>query len=186
MRRALTWLAGAALVVTAGVVAVITPDADAQDGPFLTHGTAGHPVTSRNLTVVVEDAAFADRVTVEDDDWEADGNWLVVSLSAAARQSEVDAALRLVKLVVDGREFVASERPATSIVGDDLRVGIQTSGMVAFELPADVTAGEAELRVSMPYSTPHLDDVIVVPLDLTDAGRESTIDIVEPTTGEAP
>lgn len=186
MRKPLPWLIGAALIVAAGVVAVITPDADSQDDPFLIHGASAQSVTSRNLSVRIEDAAFADRITAEEGDWQADGNWFVVRLSAAARQTEVDAALRLVKLVVGGREFIASERPPTSFVGADLRVGVQTSGMVAFELPADLTSGEAELRLSMPYSTPHLDDVIVVPVDLDDAPRDDTIDIVEPTIAEAP
>lgn len=186
MRRSLLWLTGAALVVAAGIVAAVTPDADAQHGPFLIGGTAGQEDTSRNLMIRIDDAVFADRVTAEDDDWQAEGNWFVVSLSAAARETEVDTSLRLVKLVVDGREFVASERPPTSFIGTDLRIGIETSGMVAFELPSDITSGDADLRLSLPYSTPHLDDVIVVPIDLSEAPREHMIDIVGPSIGEKP
>lgn len=186
MRRSLPWLTGAALVVAAGIVAAATPDADAQHGPFLIEGTAGQEDTARNLMIRIDEAAFADRVTAEDGDWQAAGNWFVVSLSAAARETEVDTSLRLVKLVVDGREFIASERPPTSFIGADLRIGIETSGMVAFELPSDITSGGAELRLSLPYSTPHLDDVIVVPIDLSEAPREDTIDIVGPSIGEKP
>lgn len=186
MRSSLAWLTGAALIVAAGAVTVITPDADAQHAPFFVHGTAGQPSAARNLSVQIHDAAFADQVTADDDEWHAEGNWYVVSLSAAARQTEVDATLQLVKLVVDGREFIASERPPTSLVGTDLRVGIDTNGMVAFELPDGLTAGEAELRLSLPYSTPYLDDVIVVRVDLGEAPRESTIDMAEPTIDEAP
>ncbi|WP_402839964.1 hypothetical protein [Microbacterium sp. GXS0129] len=187
MRTALVWITGAALVIAAGVVTVVTPDPDAQVDAFLVHGAVHETIGSRNLTVRVEDVRFADRITVsEDDDWTAEGNWLVVDLSAAATRTEVDATIRLIKLIVDGRDFIASERPSTSLVGADLRVGLETRGMVAFELPADLAAETAELRLSLPYSTPHLDDVIVVPLDLGRAPREGVIDIVEPTTPEVP
>jgi hypothetical protein len=180
MRRLLPWAAGAALVVAAGVVTAVTPDAGAQNAPFLVRGAMEQTVTARNLIVRVDGATFADRITVADDDWEAAGNWLVVDLSAAARTTEVDAELMLVKLVADGREFIASERPSTSLVGSDLRVGLGTGGTVAFELPADVVSGAGELRLSLPYATPHLDDVIVVPLDLDGVPRTGSIDIVEP------
>lgn len=183
MRAARGWLVGAALVAAAGVIVAITPDEDAQDGPFLVHGVVEQSITSRELVVSVLDASFADRITVEDDDWSADGNWLVVDLSAAARGTEVDATVRLVKLVVDGRVFVASERPSTSLLGAELRVGIETDGMVAFELPEDLTPGEAEIRLSPPYRTPNLDDVIVVHLDLGETPRVGSIDIVEPSIG---
>lgn len=192
MTRALSWLAGAALVIAAGAVTAITPDADAQNGPFLIHGDVGQRLTSRNLVVTVDGAAFADRVTV-DDEWAAEGNWLVVDLSASAATTEEDAQMRLVKLVVGGREFVvggrefvASERPASSLVGEDLRVGLDTTGMVAFELPSDLTTGAAEMRFTLPYSTPHLDDVIVVPLDLGGLDHEKSIEIVEPSLPVAP
>lgn len=186
MKASLAWTIGAALVISAGVVTVITPDADAQSAPFLVHGDAEQSVSSRGLVVRIEDAAFADRVTVEDADWQVDGNWLVVRLSAAARETEVDSALELAVLVVDGRRFVASERPPTSLIGTDLRVGLGTTGMLTFELPADLTGGDAELRLSLPYSTPRLDDVIVVPLNLDAVPREGAIDIVAPEIGAAP
>ncbi|MBW8763770.1 MAG: hypothetical protein JF592_14500 [Microbacterium sp.] len=185
MKKVLPWLTGAALVLAAGTVAAVTPDPVAQDGPFLIRGAADQPVASRDLIVRVGEARFADRVTV-DDEWHADGNWFVVSLSAAATQTEVDAAIRLMKLVVDGREFIASERPSTSLIGVGLRVGTDTEGMVAFELPEDITTGDAEIRVSTPHSTPHLDDVIVVPLHLDDLPREHSIEIAEPSIEEMP
>lgn len=185
MRASLVWVVGAALVVCAGVVTAVTPDADAQNDAFLVHGALGQPVHSRVLVARVDDASFADRVTTKDETWQAEGNWLVVELTVAARETEVDAAVRLVTLVVDGREFIASERPATSLVGADLRVGMGTSGMLAFEVPSGL-AGDAELRLSAPHSTPHLDDVIVVPLDLDAIPRQSTVDIVEPRIGDAP
>ena len=186
MRAAVVWASGAALILAAGVVTVITPDPDTQVDAFLVRGTVEQTIPSRNLTVRIEDVRFADRVTVSDDDWAADGTWLVVELSAEAPRTELDAAMRLIKLIVDGRDYIASERPSTSLVGVDLRVGMDTSGMVAFELPPGLAAETAELRLSLAHRTPHLDDVIVVPLDLGGAPREDIIDIVEPATPEVP
>lgn len=186
MKKTFPWLMGVALVIGAGAVAAITPGLEDQDGPFLIRGAVGQPIVARDLIVRIGEARFADSVTVDDDDWRADGNWLVVSLSAAAPQTEVDASMRLVELVVDGREFVASERPPTSLVGEALRVGTDTEGMVAFDLPDDVTSGAAEIRLTAAYSTPRLDDVIVVPLDLDDLPREHSVEIVESSVEEAP
>ncbi|MFK4761790.1 hypothetical protein ACI3KS_12715 [Microbacterium sp. ZW T5_45] len=185
MNRWVSWLAGAALVAAAGGVVAVTPSTDTRNGPFLVHGTVSDTVASRELVVTVDSASFADRVTVSDDDWQAEGNWLVVELSAAARQTEVEASMRLATLVVDGREFIASERPSTSLIGTELRVGIDTHGMLAFQLPTDLEPSDAELRLAGPHSTPRLDDVIVVHLDLESAARERTIDILEPTIGES-
>lgn len=180
-----SWLVGAALVAAAGAVVIVTPSTETRNGPFLIHGTVSETVTSRELVVTVDSASFADRVTVVDDDWQAEGNWLVVDLSAAAAQTEVDAAVHLATLVIDGHEFIASERPSTSLIGTDLRVGVDTHGMLAFQLPTDLEPAEAELRLTRPHSTPRLDDVIVVHLDLEGAARERAIDIEEPTIGGA-
>jgi len=186
MKKTLPWLTGVALVLGAGIVAAVTPAPEAQDGPFLIHGAAGQPIVARDLIVQVGEARFSDRITVDDDDWRADGNWLIVNLSAAAPETEVDAALRLVELVVDGREFIASEQPSTSLVGTGLRVGTDTEGMVAFELPDDLSAGDAEIRLSTAYSTPNLDDVIVVPLELDGLPRGHSVEIAEPSIEGAP
>ncbi|GAB3595757.1 hypothetical protein [Microbacterium tumbae] len=179
MRRSLPWIAGAALVVAAGTVTALTPAPDALRGAFLIRG--GETVTSRTLVAELQDAVLADRVSTEDGAWAADGNWLVVTVVVSAPETEADATLELAKLVIDGREFLASERPSTSLVRTDLRVGIDTTGMLAFELPDGLDAGDADLRLSLPYATPRLDDVIVLPLSLEGLPRESTVEILEPT-----
>ncbi|MFT4258125.1 hypothetical protein [Microbacterium sp.] len=178
MRRAAAWIVGVGCVVAAGAVAAATPGPDAVEGPFLIRGVVGEAVTARNLVVTVEDAAFTGRLTSKD--WTVGGNWLVVDLSAAAITTEVDAGLQLITLLVGGREFIASEQPPTSLVGERLRLGVDTIGAVAFELPADVDGGHAELRLTDRYSTPYLDDVIVVPLDLDDVAHEDEIEIDRP------
>lgn len=183
MRRALPWLSGAALVLVAGAVTVSSPTEHALLDPFLIRGGVSEPATSRTLVVQMRAASFADEVTVEESDWSAEGNWLVVTLAASAPRTEVDAAIILATLVVDGRTFQASERLETSLVDTDLHVGADTVGGLAFELPADLDAGAAELRLTPAYSTPELDDVIAIPLVLDEVPRAASIDVGPPMLG---
>lgn len=184
MKRAVPWLLGAALALTAGVITVNTPGDEVYRAPFLVQGSSeAHPVTSRTLTATRLDASFTERVTVDDADWHADGNWLVVTIAASAPQTEVDARIQLATLVVGDRIFQASERPGDSITDADLRVGIDTVGMLAFELPPDVQTGHAELRLTTSYSTPVLDDVVALPISLDDLPRVQNVDFAAPTVG---
>jgi hypothetical protein len=181
MRRALPWLLGAALALTAGVITVSTPGDEVYRAPFLIHGSGGeHPVTSRTLTALTLDATFTDRVSVDDAQWHADGNWLVVTLAASAPQTELDARIRLATLVIGDRVFQSSERPGDSITDADLRVGIDTVGMLAFELPPDVQTGRGELRLTTSFATPVLDDVVVLPISLDDLPRVQNIEFAIP------
>lgn len=181
MKRALPWLLGAALALAAGAVSVSTPGDEVYRAPFLIQGAGGqHPVTSRMLTATVLDASFADRVTVGDADWHADGNWLVVTISASAPRTEVDARIQLATLVIGDRVFRSSERPGDSITEADLRVGIDTVGVLAFELPPDVQAGSGELRLTTSFATPVLDDVVVLPISLDDLPRVQNVEFAAP------
>lgn len=180
MRRALPWIAGAALVIGAGALTAATPTDDSLDSAFDVHGSFGDTVTSRNLVVTATDATFADAVTGPDPDWDAEGNWLVVTVVASAPTTEIDAAVQLASLAVDGRVFHASERPSASLVGTALRVGIETVGTIVFELPADLDSGSAELRLTPGYLTPELDDVISVSLDLAEVPRADSVELTEP------
>lgn len=180
MRRALPWLVGGALVMGATALTAATPDDDALDSAFDVHGVLGDTVESRNLVVTASAATFADEVTGPDPEWSAEGNWLVVTLVAAAPITEVDAAIQLAALAVDGRVFHASERPSVSLPGTDLRVGLDTIGTLAFELPPDIAAGSAELRLTPSYFTPELDDFVTVTLDLGELPRVGTLDLDEP------
>lgn len=183
MKRALPWLLGAALALTAGVITVNTPGDEVYRAPFLVQGSSTeHPVTSRTLIATRLETSFADRVTV-DDDWHADGNWLVVTIAASAPRTEVDARIQLATLVIGDRIFQASERPGDSIADADLHVGIDTVGMLAFELPPDVQVGHAELRLTTSYSTPVLDDIVALPISLDDLPRAQNVDLVAPAMG---
>ncbi|WP_460796600.1 hypothetical protein [Microbacterium sp. GXF0217] len=180
MRRAAPWAIGAALVVAAGAAVALTPPDIALSQAISIRGAAGDAVTGRTLTAQVRDAVFADRIATGGGDWTADGNWLVVTVAASAPQTEVDAAIVFAALQIGDRTFHASERARGTLLGTSLRVGVDTVGMLAFELPSDVDAGEADLRLITSYSTPQLDDVVVLPLSLDDLPSEGEIEISPP------
>ncbi|MBT2483472.1 MULTISPECIES: hypothetical protein [unclassified Microbacterium] len=181
--RVAPWLVGAALVVAAGAVTAMTPLAAALLDPFAVRGAAGDPIQSRTLVADVRDLSFADQVTVSDADWTADGNWLVVGLTVSAPTTEVDAAIGVASLEIDGRVYQASERPSTSLVDVDLRVGTETVGVLAFELPDDIESGTAELKLSGRYPTPELDDVVAFSVDLDAASTRPSIELEPPHLG---
>lgn len=174
--RALPWILGAALVVGGGALVALTPDDDALVAPIERRGANDETVSSRALIATAVDTRYAQTVET-DDGWSADGNWLVVSVRASAPDTEIDASIRLASLAVGDRVFQASERPFASLVGAPLRVGIDTVGMLAFELPADVDSGTAELRLTPDYYTAELDDLVVITLPLDGIAREDTVEL---------
>ena len=184
MRKGVPWVVGAALAAAAGLITVMTPSPDALRAPILEHvrfdpdAVSQRPVVARTLTTAVIDAGFAE--SVEIDDWRADGNWLVVTIAASAPRSEVDAVIELATLRVGDEIFHPSERVRGSLLGEQLRIGIDTIGMLAFELPADITSGDAELWLSSSYLTPRLDDVAAVMIPLDQLPTASSIEITPP------
>ncbi|MDN3445160.1 hypothetical protein [Microbacterium sp. APC 3901] len=180
MRRATPWLLGAALVVAAGAVTAVTPTDEDVIGPTEVHGSFGDPVESRTLIAAATEATFADEVVVPGADWSAEGNWVVVTVAASAPHTEIDAAVNLATLTIDDRVFQASERPDATLTSASLRVGVDTVGTLAFELPPDVISGEAELRLTSSYFTAELDDLITIPLDLDDLPRTPSVELDDP------
>lgn len=183
MNRATPWLIGAGLVLAAGLVSGITPPEDSLTDAFPVHGSADQVVTTRTLVARVVQSSFAERLSDERDEWDAEGNWLVIEIAASARQSELDAEIGLASLLVDGRVFHASERLPDSLLRSPLRVGVDTTGLIAFELPASLRSGTAQLRLSAGYFTPSLDDVIMIPIDLEAAERTGTVELTAPKVG---
>lgn len=180
MKRVTAWLLGAALVITAGAVTAVTPTDEDVIGPIEMSGSFGDPVESRTLIAAATDATFADEVVVPGADWSADGNWLVVTVIASAARTEVDAAINLATLTIDDRVFQASERPDATLTSTSLRVGVDTVGTLAFELPPDVASGQAELRLTSSYFTAELDDLITIPLDLDALPRTQSVELDDP------
>lgn len=180
MRRAWPWIAASALVVAAGALTVLTPAEDALTDPILVRGGMNETVTSRTLSVEVTGAQFADRVVEADTSWEAEGNWLVVDITASAPRSEDEATVRLVTLELDGRVFQASERPAETLLQSRLHVGTPIEGSVAFELPAGLRGGTGVLRVSTSSPTPLLDDVVAISVPLDEATASPELELTAP------
>ena len=187
MKKALPWIVGAALAAVAGAITVATPSPDTLRAPFAAHAAFApdaeeqQSVTTRTLTAAVVDASFAERVEVSD--WRADGNWLVITVAASAPRSEVETGVELATLRVGDEVFQASERVRDTLFDAQLRIGINTVGMLAFELPADIRAGDAELRLSSSTFTPRLDDVVAVTIPLDRLPTASSIEIAPPETG---
>lgn len=179
MRRALPWILGGLLVIAAGAITAVTPDDESLVGATVQRGSFGDTVESRTLIATASDATFADELAVPSSDWSADGNWLIVTVVASAPTTEVDSAIQLATLVVGDRVFHSSERPSASLKGTPLRVGIDTVGTLAFELPPDVTTGTAELRLTTSYVTPELDDLVAIPFVLDDLERTASIEFVD-------
>ncbi len=182
MRRAAPWLLGAALVIVAAVVTAVTPSDEDVIGPIEVRGSFGDPVESRTLIAAATDATFTDEVVVPgaDSDWSAEGNWLVVTVVASAAHTEVDAAINLATLAIGDRVFQASERPDATLTSTSLRLGVDTVGTLAFELPPDVTFGTAELRLTSSYFTAELDDLITIPLELDELPRTPSVELDDP------
>lgn len=176
MRR---WIIGATLVAGAALLSTITPSDDEIVGPFLVHGAPGEQKSARTLTAQVLSATFAEQV-VSSKGFEADGNWLVLKLAASAPRTEDEAQIALAALHVDGLVFHASEQIRGSLRGEQLHVGTDTVGYLAFELADGVRAGAAELRLTPEDRTPRLDDVLVLPLSLDGLPREASVEIAEP------
>lgn len=185
MKKILPWLLGAVLAVAAGIVTISTPTDAVYRAPFPIRAENGEQATSRTLSATMLDASFADRVTVPESDWHADGNWLVITLSASAPHTEVDADIKLATLLIDGRVFQASERPRASLLGIPLHIGLETEGTLAFELPADLRTGNGELRLSTSYITPRLDDVVALPISLDTLPTARNIDLDASVLGES-
>lgn len=181
--RALPWVVGAGLVLAAAVVTALTPPEQALLDPFVVRGAADETVSARTIAAAVVEVTRTERVTMTDEEWEVDGNWLVVELAVSAPTTEVDAAIGVASLLIDGRVFQASERPRATLVGTQLRVGTDTIGMLAFELPDDLRTGVGELRLSGRYPTPELDDVIAFRIDLDQAPTASSVEIETPRLG---
>lgn len=187
MKKALPWIVGVALAAVAGAITVATPSPDALRAPFVAHAAFApdadeqQSVTTRTLTAAVVDATFAESVEVSD--WQADGNWLVVTVAASAPHSEVDADVELATLHVGDEVFQVSERVRDTLFDAQLRIGIDTVGMLAFELPPDIRAGDAELRLSSSVFTPRLDDMVAVTIPLDRLPTASSIEIAPPETG---
>lgn len=175
MNRWVTAAVGAVMVVAAWGVALVTPSDDDVVGPFSVQLALGEHAAGRNLGVTLEHVRRA--ASVSTDTWSAEGNWVVVDLSAEAIVDEFGASLRLATLTVGDTTYQASERPA-SFFEQSLAVGIPRSGSLAFELPEKLPAGHAVLTLALNTDT-RLDSAFTYDFDLAAVAVEPEAQLLE-------
>lgn len=168
MKRWIQWVVGTGLVMIAWGVAAFTPPEEAREAPFAIRVAIGEQATGRNIEVTVTDIRRASSITAGT--WHADGNWVVVDLTAAAVITDSPASLRLATLTIDGTIYRASERPA-SFLDRALTLGIPQSGSLAFELQDALDSGTATLTLGL-NTDPRLDSIVVVTTQLEDVKVE--------------
>jgi hypothetical protein len=174
------WTAGVALLALAWGVTKVTPGPELTEASFIVDARIGEEARGAELILTVDDVMLADRVE-DSRGWGADGVWVVADMQMSARTTEEITLLGTAHLIVDGRTYRASERPA-SLLGETLGAGIVTKGSVAFELPSGVDEGPAVLRFAPKADDLRLDSVIELAVELSDLDRESTREL-RPTEG---
>jgi len=174
LRGGLAVLAGLVLVVAAWGVLELAPSTEAVQAPIPVRVGMGERGEGRNIAATVLDVVIAERLTDEDpfDPWngETTGQWIVVNatVESTRRGGSLDARLELGSLSIIG-----SGRPpiGTSLQTAPLEAGIQVTGWVAFEVPADAPLpSTATIRIAEGIDS-RLDSVITVRLDLAGADR---------------
>lgn len=169
------WIAGAALVATAGLVVSVTPGLDQESPPFVVHAERGEPGVGRNIAVTVTGVRRVAELTSAESSWRADGNWLVVDLHAAAVLTQTGTRLGGALLLVDGTTYSATDR-IDSMLDTLLVPGVPRAGSVAFELPARLRSGSATLAFSTNRDV-RADSQIRIPIDLDTVPVEATAGI---------
>lgn len=164
--RALGWTVLALALLLA--MRESTPNYDALVGPLVQRGRSGEYLAGRRFEARV-DAVHAARLiryerrpdSVEQRD--SSGVWLVVE--ASARATQVPVTLGNAQLLTrDGRRYAQSGRLPLSpplLAARELQPGIESRGVLLFELPADALAGAvlalSENRLSRLDSELHID-----------------------------
>lgn len=130
----------------------------------------------RNIRARVVGATFAEEI--RDDLATARGNFFVVQIEASSVTEP--AVLSVAELDVDGVIYTNTDRVLTTIDGASLLVGVPLTGVLAFELPADVRSGTADVRLGV-STDQRLDSLIVAPLELEEMTRVPAVTVF-PTT----
>lgn len=190
LSRLVSGLGLLAILGVAGLVQHLAPAEDDWQAPIPVVGAVGERLEGRNIAATVTDARLADVVSSQNG-WvgETEGVWLVVDASVEAVVDEtVGARLATTSLRIGDDEFSASTRPGFDSLADaSLSVGIPLTGVLVFELPADLLdrQGVSEATLQLGAATDvRLDSVVEVPLDLGAVDHPSTVTFDEPEWGD--
>lgn len=179
VRLALSWALGIACVVGAWVTTQIVPGDDQVAAPFVVELEMGERGDGRALAATVTGVVMAEEVLQRG--WADTGNWLVAEVEAQALLQERATLLGHTVLVIDGRSYRASERVPDSLLRKQLLVGVPQQGVLAFELPEDVS-GPARLELALNADT-RLDSLLEFEIELDALPREAQWQL--PATGWA-
>ena len=180
------WTVGAALVVAAWAINVVSVQSLHPIAPFVTEATLGEESVGRNLAVTINDVRAATYVTgtVARNSrmmWFSEGTWLVIDLDVRGVNRAGDK-LGGATLQIGDRTYRPSERPA-SLLDASLHADIPQTGSLALELPAEVftdhDVAPAQLGRAL-RTTPEADSLIVYDIDLTTLELAAEVALVEP------
>lgn len=167
MKNVGVWSVGILLLVAAWVVTQVTPGQELTESSFVHTAGVGDRAVGREMIVTVTDVGAADRLS-DAGGWSAEGNWVYVDADVESRSTEIFVRLGLAVLVIEGNTYRASERPSSSLLGRQLEVGTPTRGSLAFELPPDLSEGDAVIRFMVDDQDWRLDSVVELPVDLAE------------------
>lgn len=179
VKTVLAWALAVVLVGAAWAVTLIAPSDDAGRDTFVTTMTDGERGAGRNIAATVTQVRTTDAVASEDD-WSAEGNWLVVDLAAEAVVDQPSGYLRGAILIIGDRTFSASTRgpDAMTLLDAQLVPGVPTSGSLMFELPDDAFESAGVLRLST-STTAWGDSILELPIDLAAAPHVDEIVVTD-------
>lgn len=172
------WSGGLALLIAAWGITLASTTFVRPFAPFATVAMQGEEAVGRSFSATIHDVRATTHVTgsvpLQNMEWYADGNWVIVDLTITGRDTIYEL-LGGANLVVGDRTYRASERPA-SLLSTPLQAGVPRTGSLAFDLPSgllsDTIDAELQLYVNAEMGA-QADSMIVFPLDL------STLDVSE-------
>lgn len=167
-----------ALVALAFVVARSEPQEEFGFAPFAVRVAQGEVGDGRGLQGVVDGAALADVVRLDDWTGETTGVWLVVQVRMATTENP---SLAYATLHVGDRRWAASNRPGSDgMQSATLDPGLPIEGSFVFELPAELldepAARHATIRLADDGDT-RLITVVEAELDLSALDHEAELEI---------
>jgi hypothetical protein len=180
VKRPAAILAALGLVAAAFLIRFTQPSDENQLSPFVATLAPGQRAEGRDLTLEVQDAYLADRLTSDTWAGETDGVWLVIDATIGAR---LGVATPYATLTADGVQWTSSDRPDDAALGGSLDAGLPQSGSFVFELPTSLVESEAGRHAVVRFATAftvRLDSVFDVPLDLGSLRHEPNATLSEP------
>jgi hypothetical protein len=177
MRRGVSYLAGAGLLLLAFGVAYSTPESDWVEGPMASRVSLGQTVAVDDFVGTVHDVTLAREVDTDDGRLTTAGVWFVTEFTIAGTTERTGVR---VDVLIDGKQYPATDRSDVVLDGSTVDAGLPRTGPSLVELPADVVdlpgASTAVLRISPRFDS-RLDGVIEIVVDLTALAIADSVEV---------